>query len=56
MKSRSQTRIKLDWLQDAPFRVRLNRVIPQARRAPDAYADFFMPTGEEAWRAPAFLV
>ena len=55
MKRHSRTRIKLDWVKDAPFDVRLNRVVPKARRAPESPMDFFLPPDEEAWRAPAFL-
>jgi hypothetical protein len=56
MKRRSQNRIKLDWVQDAPFRVPLSRVVPKARRAPEPFVDFFIPPEEEAWRTPSFIL
>jgi hypothetical protein len=56
MKRRSRNTIKLDWVNDIPFRVRLNRVVPKARRAPEAFADFFVQLENLAWQTPAFLV
>jgi hypothetical protein len=56
MKRRSPNRIKLQWMQEAPFRVPLNRVVPKARRAPEAFVDFFIPREEEAWRTASFIL
>ena len=55
MKHHSQNRIKLDWVKDAPFAVRINRIVPHARHAPEALTDFFIPPIFQEWENPSFL-
>lgn len=48
-----EVQITLDWVQEAPFRVQLQRTIPRARRLPESFVEPFYMAEEEAWRSTA---
>lgn len=46
-----KVQIKLNWTQDASFKVALKRTIPTARLLPEPFIEPFYMAEEEAWRS-----
>ena len=55
MKRPPMTKVDLRWEPEITFRMPLHRIVPVARRLPEAIAAPFYLPEEEAWHAAALL-